>query len=126
CIHMVLGALMTIGIGMYAPCMITTYLLGMTPKAAFPIMMGSCAFLMPVAALPFIKERSYSNRAALALTIGGIPGVLCAAWFFSTLDITYVRWLVILVVSYTSIAMLRSAFGSESGKAVPEGLEAEA
>src|SRR5262249_32562112 len=47
--NLVLGALMTMGIGLYAPCMILVYLLGMTPLAAFPIMMGSCAFLMPVA-----------------------------------------------------------------------------
>ena len=43
-----LGALMTLGIGLYAPCMILVSMLGMNPKVAFPIMMGSCAFLMPV------------------------------------------------------------------------------
>ena len=36
----VLGAFMTLGIGLYAPCMMVIYLMGMTPKAAFPIMMG--------------------------------------------------------------------------------------
>ena len=38
-----LGSLMTLGIGMYAPCMILVALLGMNPRAAFPIMMGSRA-----------------------------------------------------------------------------------
>ncbi|MCP5115512.1 MAG: anion permease, partial [bacterium] len=33
-----LGALMTIGVGLYAPCMILVSLLGMNPVAAFPIM----------------------------------------------------------------------------------------
>jgi hypothetical protein len=42
-----LGALMAIGIGAYAPIMIRVSLLGMSPKTAFPIMMGSCAFLTP-------------------------------------------------------------------------------
>ena len=37
---LVLGALMTIGIGMYAPTMILVSLLGMSPVAAFPIMMA--------------------------------------------------------------------------------------
>ncbi|HEY3884961.1 MAG TPA: hypothetical protein VGL62_07125, partial [Vicinamibacterales bacterium] len=46
--NFVLGALMSLGIGLYAPCMILVSLLGMNPAAAFPIMMGSCAFLMPV------------------------------------------------------------------------------
>jgi hypothetical protein len=40
----VLGALMTLGIGLFAPCMMVTYLLGMNPRATFPIMMGAVAF----------------------------------------------------------------------------------
>src|SRR5262249_12954097 len=68
-----LGALMTLGIGLYAPCMILVSLLGMDPRAAFPIMMGSCAFLMPVGSLRFIQKGSYSVRPALGLAIGGVP-----------------------------------------------------
>jgi hypothetical protein len=52
--NFVLGALMSLGIGLYAPCMIMVSLLGMNPLAAFPIMMGSCAFLMPVGSLRFV------------------------------------------------------------------------
>src|SRR5713226_1061776 len=73
------GALMTLGIGLFAPCMILVSLLGMDPKAAFPIMMGSCAFLMPVASARFIRKGSFSARPALGLSLGGIPGVLIAA-----------------------------------------------
>ncbi|MCG4471056.1 permease, partial [Lawsonibacter sp. DFI.6.74] len=40
--NFILGALMTAGIGLYAPCMAMVALLGMIPKAAFPIMMGAC------------------------------------------------------------------------------------
>ena len=78
--NFLLGALMTLGIGLYAPCMILVSLLGMNPTAAFPIMMGSCAFLMPVGSLRFIRERAYSLRNALGLAIGGLPGVLVAAY----------------------------------------------
>ena len=75
-----LGALMTLGIGLYAPCMILVSLLGMSPKVAFPIMMGSCAFLMPVGSMRFIRKDAYALRPALGLAIGGIPGVLLAAF----------------------------------------------
>jgi hypothetical protein len=68
-----LGALMTLGIGLYGPCLILVSLLGMEPRAAFPIMMGSCAFLMPVGGMRFIKEGSYSLNTALILSIAGIP-----------------------------------------------------
>lgn len=104
-----LGALMTIGIGLYAPCMIMVSLLGMNPIAAFPIMMASCAFLMPVASLRFIRFDAFSMRAALGLTLGGIPGVLIAAYIVKSLPLVAVRWLVVVVVIYAAVVMLRSA-----------------
>jgi uncharacterized membrane protein YfcA len=105
-----LGALMSLGIGLYAPCMILVSLLGMSERTAFPIMMGSCAFLMPVGSLKFIREKAYSLRAALGLAIGGIPGVLVAALIVKSMDLVKVRWLVIVVVIYTAFTMLYAAF----------------
>src|SRR5262249_29270591 len=78
--NFVLGALMTLGVGLYAPCMILVTLLGMDARAAFPIMMGSCGFLTLVAGMRFIARRAYSPRAALGLTLGGTPAVLVAAF----------------------------------------------
>jgi uncharacterized membrane protein YfcA len=104
-----LGALMTLGIGLYAPCMILVSLLGMSERTAFPIMMGSCAFLMPVGSFRFIRERSYSLRNALGLTVGGIPAVVYAVKAVQSMDLTTVRWLVIVVVLYTAFTMLLSA-----------------
>ncbi|MBV8531381.1 MAG: sulfite exporter TauE/SafE family protein [Candidatus Eremiobacteraeota bacterium] len=108
-VSLCLGALMTIGIGLYAPCMIMVSLLGMNPIAAFPIMMGSCAFLMPVASLRFIRFNAFSMLAALGLTLGGIPGVWIAAHMVYRLPIPAVRWLVVIVVIYAAVTMLRSA-----------------
>jgi uncharacterized membrane protein YfcA len=108
-VNFLLGALMTFGIGLYAPCLILVCLLGMSPLAAFPIMMGSCAFLMPVGALRFIREGRYSARAAVGLAVGGIPGVLLAAYVVKSLPILWLRWLVVVVVLYTAALMLLSA-----------------
>ncbi len=107
--NFVFGALMTLGIGLYAPCMILVSLLGMSPLSAFPIMMGSCAFLMPVGSVQFLRRGSYDLRAALGLAIGGVPAVLLAAYVIRSLPLAAVRWLVIGVVVYTASAMLRSA-----------------
>ena len=104
-----LGALMTIGIGLYAPCMILVSLLGMNPVTAFPIMMGSCAFLMPAASVRFIRGNGFNIRATLGLLIGGIPAVLIAAFIVKSLPLTVVRWLVVVVVVYTAIGLLRAA-----------------
>jgi uncharacterized membrane protein YfcA len=106
--NFVLGALMTLGIGLYAPCMILVSLLGMNPKAAFPIMMCSCAFLMPAASARFIREKEYSLRAALGLAIGGIPAVLLAAYIVKSLPLSVVRWMVIAIVVYTAITLIRA------------------
>jgi uncharacterized membrane protein YfcA len=111
--NLLLGALMTIGIGLYAPCMILVTLLGMNATAAFPIMMGSCAFLMPIAGLRFIRERAYSPRVALGLTLGGIPAVLVAAFVVRSLPLGAVRVLVIVVAVYTAVGMLRAS-GTEA------------
>ena len=48
------------------PCMILVGLLGMNATTAFPIMMGSCAFLMPVSGLRFIArgQSKYARRIA--------------------------------------------------------------
>jgi uncharacterized membrane protein YfcA len=105
----VFGALMTLGVGLYAPCMGTVALLGMNPVAAFPIMMGSCAFLMPVASVRFIRAGAFDRRAALGLTIGGVPGVVLAAWLVRSLPLDAVRWLVVVVVLYTAVTMWRSS-----------------
>jgi uncharacterized membrane protein YfcA len=116
-----LGALMTLGIGLYAPCMLLVAFLGMSPKAAFPIMMGSCAFLMPIASLRFMKAKRYSPGPALGLTLGGIPGVLIAAYIVKELAVSTIRWGVVGIVLYTAVMMLRSAMSEKSrAAAAPE------
>jgi uncharacterized membrane protein YfcA len=113
-----LGALMTLGIGLYAPCMILVSLLGMSERTAFPIMMGSCAFLMPIGSLRFIRAQCYSLRNALGLALGGVPGVLVAAFIVRSLDLRMVRWLVIVVVVYTATMMLLSARSESKADAI--------
>ena len=108
-VNCVLGALMTLGIGLYAPCLILISMLGMNPLAGFPIMMGSCALLMPVAGIRFIKACRYNLRASIALTVGGIPGVLIAAYIVKSLPLAWIRWLVVVVVAYAALTMLHSA-----------------
>jgi uncharacterized membrane protein YfcA len=116
--NFVLGVLMMLGIGLYSPCMILVSLLGMNPTAAFPIMMGSCAFLMPVASMRFVRTRTYHKQAAWGLAIGAVPAVLIAAYLVTSLPLYAVRWLVIVVVAYTSINMLLTARQPEPARDV--------
>lgn len=108
--NFLLGALMTLGIGLYGPCLIVVSLLGMSPRAAFPIMMGSCAFLMPIGGLRFVREGSCSVKTALTMTLSGVPAVLIAAFLVKQMPLEYVRWLVVVAVIYAATMMLRSAW----------------
>jgi uncharacterized membrane protein YfcA len=119
-VNFVLGALMCIGIGNYAPSMIVRSLLGMHPLAAFPIMMGSDGILQPVASLGFFRSGRFAHGPSLGLVLGGAVGVLVAFFIVKQLPLTTMRWLVIVVVLYAAVAMLRSARRArdEAGTAV--------
>jgi uncharacterized membrane protein YfcA len=109
-VNLLLGALMMLGVGLYAPCLVLLSLLGMSPLAAFPIMMGSCGLLMPIGAAQFVRSGRYNLGAALGLALGGIPGVLVAAYIVKSLPLEWLRWLVLIVVIYAALQMLRSGF----------------
>ena len=115
--NFIFGSLMTLGIGLYAPCMILIYMLGMHPLAAFPIMMGSCAYLMPVSSVRFVESGRYSPSASLGLTLGGVPALFIAAFLVKQMDVTTVRWVVIVVVVYTGAMLLRAALGERKAQA---------
>ena len=108
-ISMVLGAFMMLGIGYYAPCLIMISLLGMDPRASYPIMMGACAFLMPSGSIQFIRKGRYHLQTAMAFLIAGPLAVLIAAPLVGALPLFYLRILVLVVVLYTAVRMLRSA-----------------
>ena len=112
--NFILGAFMTVGIGLYAPCMALVYALGMSPLVAFPIMMGSCAFLMPPASAKFIKEGAYNRKASVSMAIPGIIAVLIAAFLVKSLPLNTLRWVVIVVIIYTSLVMFKSALNSRN------------
>lgn len=112
-VNFILGALMTAGIGLYAPCMALVFALGMSPTVAFPIMMGSCAVLMPLASIRFIRAGVYNRRASFVIAFTGLVGVLIAAFVVKSLPLDILRWLVIAVIIYTSLAMLQSARASK-------------
>lgn len=116
--NFILGALMTAGIGLYAPCMALVFFLGMSPEVTFPIMFGSCAFLMPIASLRFVKEGAYNRKASMGFTVIGSLGIIIAVYLVKSLPLEILTWVVIGVVLYTSISMLRSALNNKENNSV--------
>ena len=109
----IFGALQTIGVGFYAPCMAMVYALGMHPATAFPIMMTATAMLMAAGGARFVKEKAYDTKAAISLTISGIAGVLLAAYVVKSLPLNVLKGVVCFVVLYTSVWMFISAARKE-------------
>lgn len=65
---------------------------------------------MPPASVKFIKEGAYNRKAAVGMAIPSIIAVLIAAFIVKSLPLDMLRWLVIVVILYTSAVMLRSAY----------------
>jgi uncharacterized membrane protein YfcA len=108
-----IGAVISLGIGNYAPTMAITYLLGMSPRAVFPIMATSAALMLPLAAWRFYRSGRFNRRVALGLAVGGVPGVLIAVYLVKELDVTVLLWIVTGVLLYTSAVLYRSSRAPE-------------
>lgn len=117
-VNFVLGALVMLGIGNYGPTFVLLSVLGMDPRAAFPIMMGSGAYAALVGASQFLRHGAVVQRPALGLAIGGVPGVLVAALVVKSLPLDLLRWVIVAVVVYAALSMLRAAGRGTSDQGV--------
>ena len=75
-----------------------------------------------VGTFQFMKARRFDSRAALGLTLGGIPGVLVAGLLVRSLPLDVLRWMVVIVVVYAATMMLRSALLERRRAVLPEQL----
>lgn len=108
--NFIFGALMSIGVGLYAPCMAMVLALGMDAGCAFPAMMGSCAFLMAFGNGPkFIKEAKIDLVASWTQAIAGSVGVFVAYLFVKSLPLDLLTKIIVVVVYFTAILYLRDA-----------------
>ncbi|KRM72189.1 sulfite exporter TauE/SafE family protein [Lacticaseibacillus brantae] len=103
------GALNNVGIGSFAPTLITVSLMGLSPLLAFPIMMGAAVFSIPVGSMVFIKAGQY-NRSVVAWTsIFGVVGVLVAIFIVGQLQLTVINWIILVVLLYAAYLLIKPA-----------------
>lgn len=129
-ISLLFGALMTIGIGIYAPLLACASLLGMDPTYSLPIMLGTCAFLCPAAAIRFCMESykserpRYDRKIAIVENLTGWIGPILAANVILSLPTEAMSWIVVLVLFIVSAMMLNQWY-HKSSDAVAEKEDAE-
>ena len=104
------GILLNFGVGNYAPTLVFLSLLGMNPRLCFPIMASGAALMGAGAGIRHIQFGQLDLRVVIGLAIGGIPGVLLAAFIITKLPLDVLRYLVIVVVLYAAAVMARAAW----------------
>jgi uncharacterized membrane protein YfcA len=115
------GVLLNFGVGNYAPTLVFLSLMGMDPRLCFPVMAAGAALMGAGAGAKHIQIGQIDLKIVLGLAIGGIPGVLIAAYLVVTMPLDILRWLVIVVVLYAAAVMFRAAWlGKQKGNSAPE------
>lgn len=108
-VHFLLGILFSFGVGNYAPTLAMLSLMGMNPRLAFPIMASAAGLAGTAAAARSLKLVKLDYRLAMGMAIGAIPAVLVAALLVKEMPLTYLKWLVVVVVTYAGVTLLLSA-----------------
>jgi uncharacterized membrane protein YfcA len=103
------GILANFGVGNYAPTLVMLSLMGMDPRLCFPIMAGGASLMGAGASMKHISIGQVDLKIVLGLAIGGIPGVLVAAYIVKTMPIDTLRWLVFAVVLYAAAVMAHAS-----------------
>jgi uncharacterized membrane protein YfcA len=118
--NFVFGILLNYGVGNYAPTLALLSIMGMDPRLCFPIMAAGAGLSGAGASIRHIKMGEIDLRVVIGLTLGGIPGVLVAAFIVKSMSVEMLRWLVIFVVLYAAAVMLHAAWlGRKEQRAEP-------
>lgn len=112
--NFVLGVLLPLGIGNYAPCMSIVYMLGMNPAVSFPLMMCSAAFGLTSSTIRLVKQGKYVRWASFMVIVAGSLGVVVAVELVKSLPLNALQWIVICVVLYTSGTLFKQVIGKKS------------
>lgn len=105
-----IGMLLSMGLGNYAPELIFFSLMGISPAVSLPVMMLNAAMMLSAGAKQFIQSGRVNWPGVPGIIVGGVLGVLTAAFFLSNLDINNLKILVVFIAAITGLTLLRSSF----------------
>ncbi|AOG60999.1 hypothetical protein SHELI_v1c10520 [Spiroplasma helicoides] len=120
-VFIVLGMLISFGVGLYAPAMILISLLQMDFLVCFPVMACSSGLTMHINVYKFYRSDNYMPRTSFLLTLGGTTGVIVSYLIFflgiETLGgvpqkgISDVfKWISVFVIAYSSYSLLKGYY----------------
>ncbi|MFS1663629.1 TSUP family transporter [Streptococcus sp. zg-JUN1979] len=107
--NFIIGVLMTMGLGNYAPELIFFSLMGLSPTVAMPVMMLDAAMIMAASSTQFIKSGRVNWDGFAGLVFGGFAGVIVAVLFLTNINIDSLKILVVFIVLLTGLMLIRSS-----------------
>jgi uncharacterized membrane protein YfcA len=107
--NFLLGILLNLGIGHYAPSLVMLSLMGLDPRLAFPVMATGGALTIAGAGTRHVLRDHVDLPIAVGIALGGISAVFAAAFVVKQMPLEILRWLVTVVVLYAAGLMLNAS-----------------
>lgn len=110
--NVIIGILMTMGLGNYASELIFFSLRGLSPAVAMPVMVLDAAMIMLGSTIQFMKNDRINWDGHAGMVVRGVTGVLIVVAFLSSLNLNSLKTLVIIIVLFTGIILIHSSIKS--------------
>jgi uncharacterized membrane protein YfcA len=104
--NFILGILMTMGLGNYAPELVFFSLAGVNPLIALPVMMLDAAMILVTSTHSFIKHNRVYWKGLLGIVAGGVIGVIFAAKIVTSINLQVFKIATIIIVLYTGAMLI--------------------
>ncbi|KTD21778.1 TSUP family transporter [Legionella londiniensis] len=101
----VCGALTSVGIGLFVMVQAVLFLLNVSPVVAFPIMTTAGALQQPLTTMVFLKHDKIPLKKTLILSLSGCLGVLITLPVFTHLTVTWLHFLLLMILTYNAYAI---------------------
>lgn len=102
------GILSSAGCGLFAIVQGVLFLLDMSPIVAFPIMMVSGAMQQPLTTMMFLKQRRIPVKKTIALSLGGVVGVILVLPVFKYITISWLHYLLLSILIFNIVSIGRA------------------
>ncbi len=102
------GALTAACVGLYATSQAILFLAGISPLAAFPIMMAAGALQQPLLAITFLTKNKVPVKETLIVSITGLIGIAIGLPLITSVSIHFLHYLLICVLLYNIFSIASS------------------
>lgn len=97
---LICGALTSVGVGLFVSVQAVLFLMNISPLLAFPIMTASGAIQQPLTTLTLLANDKIQLKKTLYVSFAGIVGSSITLPLFTKISVTWLHYLLMLIVGY--------------------------